>query len=57
MLQGRILNRLADLADQGHLRSTLTQRLSPINAANLKRAHAMVESASMRGKVVLEGWN
>jgi NADPH:quinone reductase len=55
--QGRIINRLADLADQGQLRSTLTQRLSPINAANLKRAHAMVESATMRGKVVLESWN
>ncbi|RFU45449.1 zinc-binding alcohol dehydrogenase family protein [Paraburkholderia sp. DHOC27] len=56
-LQGRILNRLADLADRGHLQSTLTQRLSPINAANLKRAHAMVEGGTMRGKVVLEGWS
>jgi NADPH:quinone reductase len=55
--QGRIINRMADLADEGKLRSTLTQRLTPINAENMKRAHALVESASMRGKVVLEGWS
>jgi zinc-binding alcohol dehydrogenase family protein len=55
--QGRIINRLADLADDGRLRSTLTERLSPINAANMKRAHALVESGKMQGKVVLEGWD
>ena len=55
--QGRIIHRLADLADEGRLRTTLTERLSPINAKNLKRTHAMVESATIRGKVVLEGWN
>ena len=54
--QGRIVSRIADLADEGRLRSTLTERLSPINAANLKLAHAMVESGTMRGKVALEGW-
>jgi NADPH:quinone reductase len=54
--QGRILGQIADLADAGRLRSTLTERLSPINVANLKLAHTMVESAGMRGKVVLEGW-
>jgi len=30
--------------------------LSPINAANLKAAHALVESGRMIGKVVLAGW-
>lgn len=55
--QGRIINHLANLADEGRLRSTLSERLSPINAINLKRAHALVESGSMRGKVVLEGWD
>jgi NADPH:quinone reductase len=54
--QGRLLNKVADLVDAGRLRTTLTERLSPINAANLKRAHAMVESGSMRGKLALEGW-
>jgi NADPH2:quinone reductase len=54
--QGRIITRIADLADEGRLQSTVTERLSPINAVNLKRAHALVESGAMRGKVVLEGW-
>lgn len=54
--QGRILGQLADLADAGGLRSTLVERLAPIDAANLKHAHALVESSTMRGKVVLEGW-
>ena len=55
--QGRLLAEVARLADTGRLRTTLTERLSPINAANMKRAHERVESNSMRGKVVLEGWN
>lgn len=55
--QGRLLAEVAGLADAGRLRTTLTERLSPINADNLKRAHRMVESASMRGKVVVEGWD
>ena len=55
--QGRLLAEVARLADAGQLRTTLTERLSPINAANLKRAHQMVESASMRGKVALENWS
>ena len=54
--QGRLLAEVSRLVDAGRLRTTLTERLSPINAENLKRAHQMVESASMRGKVVLEGW-
>jgi NADPH:quinone reductase len=55
--QGRLLNELADLVDSGRIRTTLTERLSPINAANLKRAHELVESAATRGKVVVEGWD
>ena len=54
--QGRILNAIADLVDEGKIRTTLTERLSPINAANLKRAHASLESGTTRGKVVLEGF-
>jgi zinc-binding alcohol dehydrogenase family protein len=54
--QGRLLAEVSRLVDAGQVRTTLTERLSPINAENLKRAHRMVESASMRGKVVLEGW-
>lgn len=54
--QGRILGEVAAMVDAGTLRSTLSERLSPINAANLMRAHALVESGTMRGKIVLEGW-
>lgn len=54
--QGRLLNEVARLVDEGTLRTTMTERLSPINAANLKHAHAQVESGGMRGKVVIDGW-
>lgn len=54
--QHQLLNDVADLIDKGVLRTTLEQTLSPINAANLKRAHALIESGTSRGKVVLEGW-
>jgi NADPH2:quinone reductase len=54
--QGRILNEVSRLVDQGKLRTTLTERLSPINAANLKHVHALLESGKARGKIVLEGF-
>jgi zinc-binding alcohol dehydrogenase family protein len=54
--QGRLLGEVARLADAGQLRTTLTKRLSPIHAENMKAAHRLVESGRMRGKVVLEGW-
>ena len=54
--QGALLNRVAELVDAGRLRSTLGENFGRINAENLKRAHAAVESASTRGKTVLEGF-
>jgi NADPH2:quinone reductase len=54
--QGKILNALAALVDDGKIRTTLTEKLSPINAANLKAAHALSESGAARGKIVLEGF-
>ncbi|MDT8759791.1 zinc-binding alcohol dehydrogenase family protein [Sphingomonas psychrotolerans] len=54
--QGRLLDTVADLVDAGVIRTTLTERLSPINAANLIAAHRQLESATTRGKIVLEGW-
>ncbi len=53
--QGRLLARVAALVDEGRLRSTVSEHLSPINAAQLRRAHELVESGRMRGKVVLSG--
>jgi len=54
--QGNILDAIADLVDEGRIGTTLTERLAPIDAANLKRAHALIESGTAKGKVVLEGW-
>ncbi|ADG09851.1 zinc-binding alcohol dehydrogenase family protein [Caulobacter segnis] len=54
--QHALLNAVADMIDAGDLRTTLSQTLSPINAANLKAAHAAIESKRTRGKIVLEGF-
>ncbi|MDJ0387200.1 zinc-binding alcohol dehydrogenase family protein [Roseomonas sp. E05] len=54
--QGKLLNRLAGLVDAGRIRTTLTERMSPINAANLRKAHALLESGKAKGKIVLEGF-
>jgi NADPH2:quinone reductase len=54
--QGDLLNEVSRLVDEGTLRTTLAENLGPINAENLKRAHALLESGTARGKVVLEGF-
>lgn len=54
--QGEILDAMAALVDDGKIRTTLTRRLSPINAANLKTVHALIESGAAKGKIVLEGF-
>jgi len=54
--QHHLLNDVSDLIDKGVLRTTLHQIFGTINAANLKRAHALLESGKSRGKIVLEGW-
>ncbi len=54
--QGRILERVAGLIDAGELRSTLTETLAPINAANLREAHRQLESGGTIGKLALAGW-
>jgi zinc-binding alcohol dehydrogenase family protein len=54
--QHRILTQVADWLDSGRVRTTLTEKLSPISAATLRTAHAKVESGKMVGKLVLEGW-
>jgi hypothetical protein len=38
------------------LKTTLGQHFGVINAENLRRAHALIESGQARGKVVLEGF-
>jgi zinc-binding alcohol dehydrogenase family protein len=55
--QHRILNRVAELIDAGTLRTTLAEHFGTIEAANLRRAHALLESGKARGKIVLEGFS
>lgn len=55
--QGRLLNEVSGLIDAGKIRTTVTEVLSPINAANLRKAHVAIESGRTKGKVVLEGFS
>lgn len=54
--QHKLLTKIAELVDAGKIRSTLTETAGTINAANLKKAHALVETGKMKGKVVLAGF-
>ena len=55
--QHRLLTELSELVDSGLVRTTVGEHFGSINAANLKRAHALLESGQSRGKIVLEGFN
>jgi zinc-binding alcohol dehydrogenase family protein len=54
--QHQLLNEVADRIDAGIIRTTATESIGTINAANLKKAHALIESGRARGKLVLEGF-
>jgi NADPH2:quinone reductase len=54
--QGKLLNEVADLVDAGVLRTTLKDELGLINAANLRKAHMLIESGKTIGKLVLAGF-
>ena len=54
--QHRLLQRVSSLVDQGVLRTTLGEHFGRIDAANLRRAHALLESGKAKGKIVLEGF-
>lgn len=54
--QSDILNHVASMIDEGKIRSTATETLGTICAANLIKAHAILESGKAKGKLVLEGF-
>lgn len=54
--QHDLLNRVSELVDAGTLRTTVGEHFGAINAANLRRAHALIETGRARGKVVLENF-
>lgn len=51
--QHEILNQMAQLVDEGKIKTTVAECMGSINAGNLKKAHALIESGSARGKIVL----
>jgi zinc-binding alcohol dehydrogenase family protein len=54
--QHKLLNEVSAMVDEGLIITTMAKELTPINAANLKQAHALIESGKSIGKVVLTGW-
>ncbi|MCU4179184.1 zinc-binding alcohol dehydrogenase family protein [Bosea sp. BH3] len=54
--QGKLLTEVSKLVDAGTVKTTLAEHFGTINAENLKRAHALIESNRAKGKIVLEGF-
>jgi zinc-binding alcohol dehydrogenase family protein len=54
--QRDLLNEVADLVDAGKLRTTVTDVAGKIDAETLKQVHALIESGTAKGKIVLEGF-
>src|ERR1044072_6572455 len=54
--QHKLLNTVGAMVDKGTIRTTVAENFGKINAANLRRAHAQIESGTTRGKIVLEGF-
>ena len=54
--QHKLLTYVAKEIDAGRIRTTLDKVLSPINAANLREAHRLVETGAAKGKIVVQGW-
>ena len=54
--QQKLLDRIAEWIDRGKLKGILRETLQPINAENLRKAHAKLESGTMIGKLALKGW-
>lgn len=54
--QHNILNEVSDLIGQGVIKTTLGENFGTINAENLRKAHAFLETGKAKGKIVLEGF-
>jgi len=51
--QKHLLSRVAELVDEQRVRTTMTESIHDFSAAGLRRAHELVESGRMTGKVVV----
>ena len=54
--QHEMLDRVADMVDRGDIKTTVAENFGTINAVNLLKAHALLESGKSRGKIVLSGF-
>lgn len=54
--QHEILQSMAEMVDKQTIHTTLAENMGVINAANLSKAHALIESGKARGKIVLSGF-
>lgn len=52
-VQGDILKRVAELVDQGRLRTTMAEDLGSMSPQNLSRGHELIHTGSTLGKLVL----
>lgn len=51
-----ILQAVSKMLENGTLKCTLTKVMNPINAANLREAHRLLEEKHLNGKLVLSGF-
>jgi NADPH2:quinone reductase len=54
--QHKLLNYVANEIDAGRIRTTLNKVLTPINAENIRAAHALIETGQAKGKIVVESF-
>jgi zinc-binding alcohol dehydrogenase family protein len=54
--QHHLLSEVAEMVDSSEIRTTFREHFGRINAENLRRAHAVIESGTAVGKIVLEGF-
>ena len=51
--QHNLLNETSSMIDDGKIKTTITQELSPINIENISKSHDIVEQGKMLGKFVI----
>ncbi|WP_420573496.1 zinc-binding alcohol dehydrogenase family protein [Kordia sp.] len=54
--QHNILNEVSKLIDAETIKTTVGEHFGKINAENIRRAHALLESGKAKGKIVLENF-
>ncbi|WP_339068544.1 zinc-binding alcohol dehydrogenase family protein [Teredinibacter turnerae] len=54
--QHKLLNQVSALVDEGTIKTTQANHMGTINAANLRKAHELLEGGRSVGKITLEGF-